>query len=91
MCVLLAVLRQIEWHWGPLHGAVRHVPGGYIDASRLHGQHMLWEQVPKLEPLMQLVDAQGNVRLRVNELQCRKLRCSKHCMIEVSTAIARSA
>lgn len=52
--------------------------------SKLYGTTMLWTDVPVLEPLQQAPDQQGNVLLRVNALHCRKLRGSKHCMIEVS-------
>tara|TARA_B110000046_G_scaffold29413_2_gene30884 strand:- start:692 stop:907 length:216 start_codon:yes stop_codon:yes gene_type:complete len=47
---------------------------GFIDMSKNHGQAMMWEHVAMLEPLNQLANGRGFVRLRTNARFMRKLR-----------------
>ena len=71
-------LGEVAWAWTVLQ------PGSFIDYSLLAGGRVDWADVPELEPLEQLPDAQGRVLLRTNSRSAVKLRMSHQCILEAA-------
>ena len=56
---------EVAWAWKTLD------PGSFIDASKLAGSTLLWDQVKELQPLTQQPDAQGSIKYRTNNRHVR--------------------